>query len=60
MSNYIAGDITLYHYRGSCNIGVVTDPKRAFWVHEKQNLSFGGQSIAYTKVACKVLGAWDD
>ena len=61
MSNYSAGDLTFYNYMsGPVDVGIVADPKRAYWLREKNNFSFGGQKIAYTKIACKVLGAWND
>lgn len=61
MSNYIAGDLTFYNsLSASVDVGIVIDPKRAYWLHTKNKLSFSGDTTFYTKIACEVLGAWGD
>lgn len=61
MSNYNTGDITVYKGGySSVDVGLVTENRRAYWLHGKTNLTFSGDTAFYTKIACKVLGTWDD
>ena len=61
MSKYSSGDITIYKGSySSVDVGLVTENKRAYWLHEKTSLTFSGYTAFYTKIACKVLGVWND
>lgn len=61
MSKYSLGDLAFYRFgEGSVDVGLVTDNSRAYWLNEKINLTFSGDNSFYTKIACKVLGYWND
>lgn len=57
------GDIILYHENGSqVDYSVVTTIKDhrywAYWVKEKQTLTFNPTRSYYTKVGPSILGRW--
>ena len=61
MSEYTSGDIIVYKGGYSTvDVGLVTESRRAYWLHEKTSLTFSGDTSFYTKIACKVLGYWND